>query len=74
MFILKYLGKIFAEFLGHKVNAIENGGMTNNKWGEYTVRHEGCAYSKIRIEPNEENKVCMSIYNYCTNQWQEYPE
>lgn len=65
--------KVFENFLGHKVNEIVNGGMTNNKWGEYKVRHEECAYSKIKIEPNEENKVHMTIYNYSTKEWTETP-
>lgn len=70
---LKGKKKIFASYLGHKVNEIVWGGMTNNKWGEYRVRHDGCAYSKIKIDPNEENKVHMTIYNFQTKQWQENP-
>lgn len=65
--------KIFADFLGHKVNEILWGGMTNGKWGEYKIRHDKYAYSIIRIEPNEENKVHLTIYNYSTKQWQENP-
>lgn len=66
---LKGKKKVFSNFLGHKVNEIVNGGMTNNKWGQYTIRHETYAYSKIKIEPTEENKVHMTIYDYSTKQW-----
>lgn len=65
--------KVFADFLGHKVNEIVWGGMTNEKWGEYRVRHEGCAYSNIRIDPHHGNKVHMTIYNFQTKQWEEMP-
>jgi hypothetical protein len=61
--------KVFEKFLGHKVNEIVSGAMTNNKWGEYRVRHNECAYSKIKIEPTEENKVHMTIYDYQQKQW-----
>ena len=68
---IKEKKKVFENFLGHKVNEIVSGGMTNNKWGMYLVRHKKYAYSKIKIEPNEENKVHMTIYNYSTKQWEE---
>lgn len=68
-FDLKGQKKVFADFLGHKVNEIVRGGMTNNKWGEYYIRHEKYAYSKIRIEPTKENKMHITIYDYSTKQW-----
>lgn len=70
---LKEKKKVFASFLGHKVNEIVRGGMTNNTWGEYEIRHDKVDYSKIKIEPTEEDKVHMMIYNYSTKQWIEEP-
>ena len=63
--------RIFSEFLGHKVNEIMAGGMTNCKWGKYVIRHETCAYSQIKIDPTPENKTHITIYNYSTKQWEE---
>lgn len=66
--------KVFETFLGHKVNEIASGAMTNNKCGLYKIRHEKYIYSKIQIEPTKEDKVHMTIYNYSTNEWLEYPQ
>ena len=66
--------KVFAEFLGHKVNEIVHGSMTSKKWGEYRVRHEKYAYSYIKVEPTENGYVHMTIYNFETNTWLETAE
>lgn len=63
--------KVFAQFLGHKVNEIVHGSMTNRKWGEYRVRHEGCAYSYIKVEPAEDGNVHMTIYDFSKKKWLE---
>ena len=65
--------KVFAQFLGHKVNEIVYGGMTNNKWGEYRVRHETYAYSYIKVDPTEDGYVHMTIYNFENKEWCETP-
>ena len=64
------LKKVFAEAIGHKVNQIVSGGMTNDKWGQFYIRHDGCAYSKIKVDPTEDNKTELSFYNYSTKQYQ----
>lgn len=66
--------KVFEKFLGHKVNEIVSGSMTNGKCGEFRVRHEECAYSNIKIEPTEDGLIHMTIWNYQTEQWQEEAE
>lgn len=66
--------KIFTKFLGHPVNEIVSGSMTNGKWGEFRVRHQECAYSKIKIEPTETGLIHMTIWNYQTEKWQEEDE
>ena len=71
---LKGKKKVFAQFLGHKVNEIVYGGMTNRKWGEYRVRHEDYAYSYIKVEPTEDGYVHMTIYNFETKTWLEKAE
>ena len=63
--------KVFAQFLGHKVNEIVRGGMTNNKWGEFQVRHETYAYSYIKVEPTEGGYVHITIYDFETKTWLE---
>lgn len=66
--------KVFAKFLGHTVNEIVSGSMTNGKWGEFRVRHEDCAYSNIKIEPTEDGYMHITIWNYQTEKWQEEDE
>ena len=68
---LRETKKVFEQFLGHKVNQIVSGSMTNQKWGEFRVRHEECAYSKIKVEPSENGLTKLSIYNYNTRTWDE---
>lgn len=63
--------KIFAQFLGHPVNTIVYGAMTNKKYGEYRVRHEGCAYSNLRVEPSLNGLTHIMIWNFETCEWQE---
>lgn len=63
--------KVFAQFLGHKVNEIVHGSMTNRKWGEYRVRHESYAYSYIKVEPTEDGYVHMTIYDFNKKEWLE---
>lgn len=70
---LKGKKKVFADFIGHKVDEIVSGSMTSQKWGEYKIRHEQCAYSKIKIEPTDEGKVHITIYNFQEKRWVENP-
>lgn len=71
---LKGKKKVFAQFLGHKVNEIVHGSMTNRKWGEYRVRHEDYAYSYIKVEPTADGYVHITIYDFETNTWLEKAE
>lgn len=61
--------KVFAKFLGNKVNQIVHGSMVNGVFGEYRVRHDDCAYSNIRVE-QKEGKAELTIYNFRTKEWQ----
>ena len=63
--------KIFAQFFGHTVNEIVYGAMTNKKCGEYRVRHEGCAYSNLRVEPSLNGLTHIMIWNFEEYRWQE---
>lgn len=65
--------KVFADFLGHKVNQIVSGGMTNDTWGQFYVRHDECAYSRIKVDPTESGLTELTIYNYSTKEWQAEP-
>lgn len=67
------LKKVFGEYVGHKVNEICYGGMTNNKWGLYRIRHNECAYSKIKVDPTEEGLTELTIYNFQTKEYQPEP-
>ena len=66
--------KVFAKFLGHPVNQIISGSMTNGKWGEFRVRYEECAYSNIKVEPTENDLMHIQIWNFQTEAWQEEAE
>ena len=66
--------KIFEKFFGHKVNEIVSGGIVNFKCGEFIVRHEEYAYSKLRISTTEDGYIHIKIWNYQTEQWQEEAE
>lgn len=66
--------KVFAKFLGHPVNEIVSGSMTNGKWGEFRVRHEDIAYSNIRIATTEDGFMHIKIWNFQTEEWQEEVE
>ena len=65
--------KVFAEYLGHKVNEIVSGGMTNDTWGQFYVRHDGSAYSRIKVDPTESGLAELTIYNFSTKEWQPQP-
>ncbi len=67
------LKKVLGEYLGHKVNEIVWGGMTNDKWGMYSVRHDECAYSKIKVDPTDSGLTELTIYNFSTKEWQPEP-
>lgn len=66
--------KVFEQFFGHKVNQIVNGGLINSTFGDFEVRHETCAYSKLRISTTEDGYMHIVIWNYQTEQWQEEAE
>ena len=62
--------KILSQFLGNKVNEIVSGCMVNCEFGEYRVRHDGCAYSNIKIQPSECGGTELTVFNFRTKQWQ----
>lgn len=70
---IRGLKKAFSQYLGNKVNEIVSGSMTNSKWGLFVVRHDGCAYSKIKVDPTDSGLAELSIYNYSTKEWQAKP-
>lgn len=61
---------IFGDVLNSKVNNIVRGSMTNNKWGEYRVRHDDYAYSNIKVEQSKLGLTKISVYNFITKEWQ----
>ena len=67
------LKQIFSEYLGSKVNEIQWGSMTNEKWGEYKIRHDVYAHSLIKVEPSKIGLTKLSIYNYIKKEWQDMP-
>lgn len=66
--------KVFEKFFGHKVNQIVSGGLINGSFGDFEVRHETYAYSKLRINTTEDGYMHIKIWNYQTEQWQEETE
>lgn len=66
--------KVFEKFFGHKVNQIVSGGLINGSFGDFEVRHETYAYSKLRINTTEDGYINIKIWNYQTEQWQEEAE
>lgn len=66
--------KVFEKFFGHKVNQIVSGGLVNNIRGDFEVRHDTYAYSKLRIKTTEDGHMHITIWNYQTEQWQEEDE
>lgn len=67
------LKKVFAKVLGHKVNEIVYGGMTNDTWGLYRIRHNECAYSRIKVDPTENGLTELTFYNFSTKEYQPEP-
>ena len=63
--------KVLSKFFGHKVNQIVNGSLTNAKFGDFRVRHDGNAYSYLRITTTEDGYMNIVIWNYETEKWQE---
>ena len=63
--------KVFEKFFGHKVNQIVSGGLINGSYGDFEVRHETYAYSKLRIDTTEDGYMHIVIWNYQTEKWQE---
>ena len=63
--------KVFEKFLGVEVNEIVKGSMTNMKYGEYKVRFDDCGYCRIKIEPTEQGKADIKIYNYTLEKWED---
>lgn len=66
--------KVFEKFFGHKVNQIVSGGLINGTFGDFEVRHETYAYSKLRISTTEDGCMHIVIWNYQTEKWQEEAE
>ena len=66
--------KVLSKFFGHKVNQIVSGSLVNGKTGEYYVRHETYAYSKLRINATEDGYMHIKIWNNNINEWQEEDE
>lgn len=70
---VKGLKKVFSEVLGHKVNEIIYGSMTNDKWGLYRIRHNKYAYSRIKVDPTEDGLTELTFYNFSTKEYQPEP-
>lgn len=63
--------KVLKKFFGHKIDEIVWGGLTNCSCGEYKIRHEGCAYSRIKVTTTDNGYMNITIYNYQTKEWQD---
>ena len=63
--------KVFEKFFRHKINQIVSGGMINGTCGNFQVRHDTYAYSKVKIEPTEDGLIHMMIWNFEKEKWQE---
>ena len=66
--------KVFEKFFGHKVNQIVSGGLINGTFGDFEVRHETYAYSKLRISTTEDGYMHIKIWNFEKEKWQEEAE
>ena len=66
--------KVFEKFFGHKVNQIVSGGLINGTYGNFEVRHETYAYSKLRIDTTEDGYMQIVIWNFEKEKWQEEVE
>ena len=71
--------KVLGEFTGTTVNQIVWGSLTNGCYGEFRIRHDGCAYSNVRINVTTDGKflkdrdagMLLTAWNFSTNEWQE---
>ena len=63
--------KVLSKFFGHKVNQIVSGSLVNGTFGEYYVRHETYAYSRLKVETTEDGYMHIAIWNFETSQWEE---
>lgn len=63
--------KVLSKFFGHKVNEIVSGSLVNGTFGEYYVRHETYAYSRLKVETTEDGYMHIAIWNFETSQWEE---
>lgn len=63
--------KLFSYVLNSKVQNIVSWSMTNEKWGEYRVRHDEYAYSNLKIEPSKLGLTKVSVYNFETGEWED---
>lgn len=63
--------KVLSQFFGHKVNQIVSGSFTNATLGDFRVRHDGNAYSYLRIKTTEDGYMHITIWNFQTEEWQE---
>lgn len=66
--------KVFEKFFGHKVNQIVSGGLINGTFGDFEVRHETYAYSKLRISTTDDGYMNIAIWNFEKEKWQEEAE
>lgn len=66
--------KVLSQFFGHKVNQIVSGGLINGTFGDFQVRHEIYAYSKIKIDTTEDGYMHIVIWNFEKEKWQEEVE
>ena len=66
--------KVFEKFFGHKVNQIVSGGLINGTFGDFKVRHDYDAYSKLRVSTTDNGYMHITIWNYQTEKWQEEEE
>ena len=66
--------KVLSKFFGHKVNQIVSGSLTGGTCGDFQVRHETYAYSKLRINTTEDGYMHIKIWNFEKERWQEEAE
>lgn len=66
--------QVLSKFFGHKVNQIVSGSLTGGVCGDFQVRHDTYAYSKLRINTTEDGYMHITIWNFEKAKWQEEAE
>ena len=66
--------RVLSQFFGHKVNQIVSGSLTGGRCGDFQVRHDTYAYSKLRISTTNDGYMHITIWNFEKEKWQEEAE